>query len=422
MLNRFTGYKRLLALSALSGGAAPVERTATGNPLTFGTDLARPLKSLLIPFTPVQSGTGDPSPQNIRPILPWNGLTVFGGGKNLLKLAESEMVSIGWNRFFPNPIKKAGTYTISCKHPFGGETGTAGARVVLTDEAKSDPTEIKILTAWTFGQSASGNKATFTLTEEEANGNYLLLFQCQGRGTTFSQFENAELQIEVGETATAYEPYKPITETDISFPSPVYGGTLDVVSGVLNVPVAFAEFDGSDDESWNVGEIDANKSRAFIALTGAPKTGYNREIIGNYIKPTESAQSSPDLWTANINASGNILIGIDPSITTVEAWKAYLAEHPLQIVYPLATPQEITLTPEQITALKGDNTIWSDADGSMTAVYLVSAAYADSHPVGGLGSGLLGFGSGNPDPDEPGEPDDEPVEPDQPADDQPEEP
>ena len=69
------------------------------------------------------------------------------------------------------------------------------------------------------------------------------------------------------------------------------------------------------------------------------------------------------------------------------------------------------------------------ADLGMTAVYLVSAAYADSHPVCGLGSGLLGGGSGNPDPDEPGEPDepvepdqpDEPAEPDQPADDQPEE-
>ena len=60
MLKRYTGYKRLLALAALSGGAAPVERTATGNPLTFQTDLSKPLKSLLIPFTPVQSGTGDP--------------------------------------------------------------------------------------------------------------------------------------------------------------------------------------------------------------------------------------------------------------------------------------------------------------------------------------------------------------------------
>ena len=40
------------------------------------------------------------------------------------------------------------------------------------------------------------------------------------------------------------------------------------------------------------------------------------------------------------------------------------------IYYPLLEPQEITLTPQQITALIGNNTIWSDADGSMTATYL----------------------------------------------------
>lgn len=75
-------FDELLLFGAASGGKA-IEDTATGNPLVFLTDLARPLKSLSIPFTPIQQGTGDPSPDNIRPIVPWNGLSVFGGGKNL---------------------------------------------------------------------------------------------------------------------------------------------------------------------------------------------------------------------------------------------------------------------------------------------------------------------------------------------------
>ena len=45
----------------------------------------------------------------------------------------------------------------------------------------------------------------------------------------------------------------------------------------------------------------------------------------------------------------------------------------IQVVYPLATPQEIQLTPEQITALVGDNTIWSDTNGENTVVYLKKA-------------------------------------------------
>ena len=71
----------LMMLRGIKGKA--IEAQATGNPLTFQTDLARPLKSLLIPFTPKQSGSGDPSPQNIRPIVAWDGVKVFGGGKNI---------------------------------------------------------------------------------------------------------------------------------------------------------------------------------------------------------------------------------------------------------------------------------------------------------------------------------------------------
>ena len=65
-----------------------------------------------------------------------------------------------------------------------------------------------------------------------------------------------------------------------------------------------------------------------------------------------------------------IIFNVITELTTLEDFNAYLAENPLTIAYILATPQEITLTPEQITDLKGENTIWSDADGSMTAVYL----------------------------------------------------
>ena len=43
---------------------------------------------------------------------------------------------------------------------------------------------------------------------------------------------------------------------------------------------------------------------------------------------------------------------------------------PVMVCAKLATPVEIQLTPTQITALVGNNTIWSDANGQLTAVFL----------------------------------------------------
>lgn len=45
-----------------------VEHTVSGTIASFTTALAKPLRSLLVTMNPIQSGTGDPSPENVRPI------------------------------------------------------------------------------------------------------------------------------------------------------------------------------------------------------------------------------------------------------------------------------------------------------------------------------------------------------------------
>ena len=78
-------------IHALAGGKE-VEDTAIGNPLTFLTDLARPLKSLVASFLPVQSGSGDPSPTNVRSISGWSGVNVWHTGVNLF---DESSVTLG---------------------------------------------------------------------------------------------------------------------------------------------------------------------------------------------------------------------------------------------------------------------------------------------------------------------------------------
>ena len=159
--------------------------------------------------------------------------------------------------------------------------------------------------------SVSGDTVTFNF-ENTQNPNYptrrCIDIRICGMSCTISEILITAENV----TDRTFEPYEG-HETDISFPSPVYGGTPDIISGRMLV-------------EW-----------AEIA-------SYNGETLpGEWM-------SDRDVYSA----------GTTPTIGA-------------QVVYKLATPQEITLTPQQITALLGDNTIWSDADGQMTAVYLKKA-------------------------------------------------
>ena len=74
---RLPPLRRLMLMKAITGGGS--WSTIVGNPVSF-TAKAAPLKQLSVAFSPVQSGTGDPSPDNVRPILGWDSLDVYHSG------------------------------------------------------------------------------------------------------------------------------------------------------------------------------------------------------------------------------------------------------------------------------------------------------------------------------------------------------
>lgn len=78
-----TPVRKLLYLKAFAGGAPLKEYEVTGNPAVFNTNVAKPLSGFTIPFLPVQQGTGEPSPDNVRPISGWQGFTAWRTGSNV---------------------------------------------------------------------------------------------------------------------------------------------------------------------------------------------------------------------------------------------------------------------------------------------------------------------------------------------------
>ena len=161
------------------------------------------------------------------------------------------------------------------------------------------------------------------------------------------------------ETFVPYNGY----QVTVNLGGTYYSGTLDVVSGVLTVDRAYVEFDGSSDEHWEVANqgkrIDTND---IIAVVKKVSSGMANIISNQFV-----AETSPRTYQGNIGISvdGSGWLGIADGTNnmTVASWTTYLSNNPLQVVYELATPQSIQLSPTMVKALVGENHLSAPLEG-----------------------------------------------------------
>ena len=149
----------------------------------------------------------------------------------------------------------------------------------------------------------------------------------------------------------------------------VYGGTLDVLTGVLTVdrayfsPSAVASLAGTNDADCKRARIDTPYSVDY-----GEASVVNAKLVCNKYK-TETANRTYLRNTGISDANVNSYVYIyDPELQTKEAWNASLADNAVQIVYPLAAPQTVRLDPETLSTLLGENNIWADA-GDVSVTY-----------------------------------------------------
>lgn len=199
--------------------------TAIGNPANFpdGAD-GIPIKGMTVAVEPVQSGSGNPSPDNIRPISGWTGTRVTRCGKNIFDesaanwktgayiIADgSELANIGYKysqTFFK--VRPNTTYTVQINKAV---TANAATTVPCYDSNKNFLSRESAIALTTNTGVLSG---TFTT---PADCEYIRLNVPANRTT--------DIQVEVGAVATAYEAYQsenyPVDWTEEA--GTVYGGT-----------------------------------------------------------------------------------------------------------------------------------------------------------------------------------------------------
>ena len=384
------------------GKDALIDETVTGKIASFSDGCAgMPMKSIVAEITPVQSGSGDPSPTNIRPISGRTGLTVTRAGKNLAKFANEILNAdrtqngITFHALNESTVRISGTATgnvyltypqsyeqlVSENHFYRAGTYTMSSNLLRNTsnyayligfEFEIDGTPI----SKSFATNVyDGHPVTFTR-EADFYANIQMSIQS---GSDFSTGIDTWVQIEPDSTATAYEPY-----TGASYPvswqteaGTVYGGTLDVVSGVLTVDKVLTTFDGTG-VTWTK-YTPTSGNYCFRTTISDKAVGLNPMYANNYKAITDFAFYTSDYGVFSGHATLPQVYFRPPnaSVAEVADWNTWLAANNLQLVYPLAQPQTYQLTPTEVRTLLGENLVYSDADDVTVNYYVDMKGYID---------------------------------------------
>ena len=334
------------------------------------------------PYEPYTDGKPSPSPEYPQEIVSVgeNGsIGVEITGKNLFDLSK-EYTSGTTTNTFTFTLKPSTKYTLSTDFP-----KTANVASIYFGGPSSDTNGVWKDRPKTFATDSSGNIAVYIRTIKQDNAPAI-----------FNDVLNGvyHIQLEEGNTATSYEPYKtssttiPLSNGLPGIPVTTGGNytdengqqyicdEIDFAAGKYVQRVWQAEFDGSEDEAWH-GSND--KRYAYIDCLPfkmfARKGFCSRYIVNN------------DMRGIRIGNNNTILVVFDDfsDENALSNFKADLAVNPLKVMTYLDTPIESDLSEAQIQAYKSLTTfkptsiISNDASAQMEVEYAADTkAYIDN--------------------------------------------
>ena len=165
------------------------------------------------------------------------------------------------------------------------------------------------------------------------------------------------------------------TET-ISFGQTVYGGRLNVGSGVLTVTHAGQTFtsvisgDASSTASWWAQLLSSGAKKA-------PNNNTKMDVIATYLNTATASQiinTENDIIGVNTNGAINIKI---QGMISVADYNTYLSNNPLFVVYELETHFEIQLDSKQIQTIANSvNNIYADTGDIIDLKFILTVGQA----------------------------------------------
>ena len=335
-------------------------RTMTGDIVSFTPSYSQllpdPFSDLNVKVNVLATG-GNGTPDNPNPINGYTEANITRCGVNLLggetfadlivdkvpnavkdTIAKTITYEGQYIRDIPlfNKFKANTQYTFFIKRA----SGVANLKINYTDGTSS---EIR-----TFPQTSANNKSILNLAGEWQSGTSVVSYDECG------VFEGVK-------TLEDFEEYNGNTYT-ISFGQTVYGGVLDVTRGKLTV--TWGKIDMGTLNDWYYWE----SRQVFNSSTTGKKIGLSN--IKSDIYETITSGSYDTLTDGQMCGNvGNVGVYIkNLAYTDANAFKTAMSGH--YLVYELATPFDIDLTPEQIEALLGVNNVYADC-GNVTVTCLI---------------------------------------------------
>lgn len=242
-----------------------------------------------------------------------------------------------------NIVKMGVTYTISgC--PSGGSTNTYCIRF-----------------GDSVGASDTGNSVTFVADAGIVGKSIWIKITS---GTTVSNLV-FKPQLELGSTATSFEPYAG-TDYTVQLGDTYYGGSVDFSTGIMTVTHTSVALDGT--ETWYGGAQDSDQGYHGFACN-VPSGPANLTQVCTHFEYSNSLSTAFQHFV--VVGPGVHFFATQETTTAFKAWLAdqYTAGTPVTICYTLTTPYTVQLTPTQIKSLSAlskyeprTNTVYSDQE------------------------------------------------------------
>lgn len=323
----------------------------SGNPVVVSDCIEGYPMKVVASWKPAQTGSGDPSPENIRPISGKDNITLTKAGANLWKWQKDIVFT-----------KKEYPYQLALPN---FPPSLVGVPLIISADYMS-PSTLNVHRAVHFYKA--GKRVGMAPLENafELSAVPDMAYFYAGSNADSAYFKNVELI--VGATTPAvYAPYAS-EDAVLALPETIYGGSVDQDGNGVE-EWGYIALDGT--EAWTIGGVASDKSdwyyqshRITDAINAAPDKGnqYSSHYPFNLVSNNSTRQGTALVW-------GTIRVRWGDTIPdNTDAWKSYLAAQyaagtPVQVAYKLAEPTPFTATGgSPVYQLDGINTVVSDAD------------------------------------------------------------